>query len=264
MSEPGIVKRRYVDLGWGQVHLAEAGSGPRVLLFHQTPRSWDEYREVLPLLAQRFRVTAVDIPGMGASDPLPEPPTLEGWASVMVDLMEVEGWDRVHLVGHHTGGYLAVEVAAQAPERVDKVVFSSTDVMDAAARATRVGRRGIDEVEERDDGTHLAELWQRRAEHYPRDNSLLRRFLKDALCTEDPEEGHRIVARYRMEDRLAFVTHQALCVGHLRDKFADGAHERLAAKLANARTSVIDDGEIPLEHTAVKFAAIVDEFLADA
>ncbi|GHE40500.1 alpha/beta hydrolase [Streptosporangium violaceochromogenes] len=256
------VRRRYVDCAWGQLHLAEAGSGPAVLLLHQTPRSWDEYREVLAVLGRRFRVLAVDTPGMGASDPLPEPPTVEGWAAAMARLLEIEGLDRVDVVGHHTGGYIAFELAAQAPERVRRVVLSSTDLLDAGARGARTGRRGVDEVEERGDGSHLAELWQRRARYYPPDNRLLRRFMRDALRTEDPEDGHRVVARYEMERRLDRVRQPVLCVGHARDRFAFGGQDRLAAALADARVRVIHDGEIPLEHTAAEFAEIVTEFLS--
>ena len=48
------VERRFVTTPLGRIHVAMAGSGFPVLLLHQTPRSWDEYRDVLPLLGSRF------------------------------------------------------------------------------------------------------------------------------------------------------------------------------------------------------------------
>jgi pimeloyl-ACP methyl ester carboxylesterase len=45
----------------------EHGTGEPVLLLHQTPRSWDEYRDVLPLLGANHRAIAMDTLGFGAS-----------------------------------------------------------------------------------------------------------------------------------------------------------------------------------------------------
>ena len=69
---------RHVTLAHGPVSYAEAGAGTAaaVLLLHQTPRSWDEYRDVLPRLAAGgYRAIALDTPGFGASAPLPGGPT---------------------------------------------------------------------------------------------------------------------------------------------------------------------------------------------
>ena len=50
-----MLRRRFVGVPDGEIHLAEAGSGRPVLLLHQTPRSWEEYRDVLPLLSPHVR-----------------------------------------------------------------------------------------------------------------------------------------------------------------------------------------------------------------
>src|SRR4051794_39044245 len=76
------VRRSFVDLPHGQMHWAECGlpDAPAVLLLHQTPRSWLEYREVLPLLGQRVRAIALDTPGFGDSEPLDGEASIERWA----------------------------------------------------------------------------------------------------------------------------------------------------------------------------------------
>ena len=48
-----MIEHRYIEVPGGTIHCAIAGRGAPVLLLHQTPRSWDEYRDVLPLLAPR-------------------------------------------------------------------------------------------------------------------------------------------------------------------------------------------------------------------
>ncbi|MEB0233301.1 alpha/beta hydrolase, partial [Undibacterium sp. 10I3] len=47
------IDRQFVPIRSGCIHIASAGQGFPVLLLHQTPRSWDEYRDVLPLIGAR-------------------------------------------------------------------------------------------------------------------------------------------------------------------------------------------------------------------
>ena len=84
MSAPPI-RRAFADLSVGQVHYAECGdaSAPAVLLLHQSPRSWTEFREVLPLLGRRYRAIAMDTVGFGDSAPPPWAPGIERWAGAL-------------------------------------------------------------------------------------------------------------------------------------------------------------------------------------
>ena len=70
-----MIKKQYIDNGLGgQIHLAEAGrkssNTVSILLLHQTPRSWDEFKEVMHLLGPEHHLIAMDLPGMGASSPV--------------------------------------------------------------------------------------------------------------------------------------------------------------------------------------------------
>ena len=86
-GEAPQIRRRFVATPSGQVHIAEAGSGAPVLLLHQTPRSWKEFREVLPTLGRGRRAIAMDTRGFGDSDPLPpEAVSIEGWARAVLDV----------------------------------------------------------------------------------------------------------------------------------------------------------------------------------
>lgn len=258
------IRRGYVGEPGAQIHYAEAGppDGPPVVLLHQTPRSWDEYREVLPLLADAgFRALAPDTVGMGASDPTAD--TIEAYAEGVARFVDELGLARVDLVGHHTGGVIAIEVAARWPERVNRLVLSSTPLVDAANRERRAARTGpgVDEVEVRDDGGHLVDLWRGRAAFYPEGRpDILQRFVADALRVADPHAGHRAVARYVMEDRLPNIGANVLVVGHEADPHAFGAMNPLAAALG-AETAVIAGGVVPLERTAAAFARVVVAFL---
>ena len=59
------VERSFIVTQSGRIHIASAGVGAPVLLLHQTPRSWDEFRDVLPLLGRHYRAIAMDTVGYG-------------------------------------------------------------------------------------------------------------------------------------------------------------------------------------------------------
>jgi pimeloyl-ACP methyl ester carboxylesterase len=222
------IRRAYADLPHGQVHHAECGAAdaPAVLLLHQTPRSWAEYRAVLPLLGARYRALAIDTVGFGNSDALPGPASIEAWAGAAALLLDALDIAQAHVVGHHTGGVIAVELAARHAHRVRSLVLSSTPYTDAAFRRARAERPPIDAVRPSEDGEHLALLWRKRQAFYPAHRpDLLHAFVADALKVQgDVEAGHRAVASYRMEERIGAVTQPTL-----PDAFAQAVLEFLDA-----------------------------------
>ncbi|MCW2643597.1 MAG: alpha/beta hydrolase [Dactylosporangium sp.] len=241
------IRRGYADTSRGQVHYAECGSGAPVVLLHQTPRSWDEYREVLPLLGYTHRAIAMDTIGFGSSAPLSEH-TIEAYAETVVEFLDALELARVDLVGHHTGGVVAVEVAARAPQRVARLVLSSTPYIDAEGREKRRHRPPIDHVEVDPDGAHLTELWRRRQNFYPPDRpDLLTRFVRDALIVgDDIEKGHEACARYHMEERVSLIRCPVLCVGASADPYAFPELKPLSLHIPHAQVAVIEGGMVPL------------------
>ncbi|MFG1709622.1 alpha/beta fold hydrolase [Nonomuraea sp. M3C6] len=254
-----MIRFGYADTRFGQIHYASCGAGEPVLLLHQTPRSWDEYREVLPLLGRTRRAIAMDTLGFGNSAPPPRH-SIEAYAGGVLALMDALGLAEAAVAGHHTGGVVAVEVAASAPERVSRLVLSSTPMVDHEGRLRRRERPPIDAVRELPDGSHLAGLWHNRAPYYPW--RLLNRYVRDALAVlPGVERGHEAVAGYRMEERVGLIRCPVLLVGAAGDPFAFPELDRLAARLPGSARAVIEDGMIPLEHQAAEFAAIVAGFL---
>ena len=104
----------FCESALGQVHcvVAGEGAGAPLLLLHQTPRSTDEFAEVLPLLARQRRVIAIDTPGYGCSDRVPGQPSIADYAGAAIDVLDALGIEQATVVGHHTGAVIAVELAA--------------------------------------------------------------------------------------------------------------------------------------------------------
>src|SRR5689334_16210766 len=78
------MRRAYASIASGQVHYAEAGEGPPLLLLHSVPRSARSFRLLQPRLAHAFRTLAPDLPGFGQSDALGGEVTMEALAGAMV------------------------------------------------------------------------------------------------------------------------------------------------------------------------------------
>lgn len=114
----------YVDASRGQLHYAEAGDGPPLLLMGETPRSFRLFDRLQPLLAPNFRAIAVDLPGLGNSHALPEPMSVPAVASCLGELLDGLGLERAHVFGMHTGNKVAAAFAADSPARVDKLVIA--------------------------------------------------------------------------------------------------------------------------------------------
>lgn len=257
----------YADTSLGQLHYVEQGSGPVVLLLHQTPRSHDEFREVLPLLAEGYRVIAMDMPGFGNSVKIAAPQTIERFAAGALGLLDALSIPQAVVLGHHTGGAVAIELAAAAPERVAGLVLSSTPWTGPEYRASHANGPGVDVAERTENGSHLTALWTLRQPYYPAPSApLLDRFIRDALAPGvDPLEGHLACARYRMEGRVELVTGPVLLLGADADPFALPAVAHLEAALTGAevRKVIIPGGAIPLmEQKPEAVAAAVLPFLA--
>src|SRR6478752_1455562 len=107
------VRHRQVDVRGQRIHLAEAGpeGAPAILLLHGFPQHWYAWRHALAALADQRHVIAADLPGFGWSDPSPRGYSTAERARTVTALLDRLELDRVDLIGHDWGTWLAFRVA---------------------------------------------------------------------------------------------------------------------------------------------------------
>lgn len=124
MSEPPHVDgvgHRWVRARGLDFHVAEAGGGEDVVLcLHGWPQHWYEWRHLLPALADRHRVLAMDLRGFGWSDAPRGGYEKENLADDVLAVLDALGVDRVKLVGHDWGGWIGFLLCLKAPQRFQR------------------------------------------------------------------------------------------------------------------------------------------------
>jgi pimeloyl-ACP methyl ester carboxylesterase len=113
---------RFVDTGELRMHAVTGGDGPPLLLVHGWPQSWYQWRMLMPALARDFQVVAVDQRGIGLSDKPPGGYDTATLAGDLVALMEALGHRRFALVGFDTGMLISYALAADHPDRLERLV----------------------------------------------------------------------------------------------------------------------------------------------
>jgi pimeloyl-ACP methyl ester carboxylesterase len=99
------------------------GRGPVLILVHGITNSSASWEPVLAQLATRFTVIAPDLLGHGDSAKPRGDYSLGANASLLRDFMLALGHERATIVGHSLGGGIAMQMAYQFPERVERLVL---------------------------------------------------------------------------------------------------------------------------------------------
>lgn len=93
-------------------HVQETGQGDTVLLLHGAGGSTHNFRHMIPVLASRFHVVAIDLPGQGFTQlGARHRCGLDAMAQDIAALCKQQGWTPQTIVGHSAGGAIALQLA---------------------------------------------------------------------------------------------------------------------------------------------------------
>ena len=244
------LRRKEIRLHGHPVSYYEAGSGPVLLLVHGITSSADAWRSVLPALARHFTVVAPDLLGHGGSAKPRGDYSLGAYASGLRDLLAALGHERATVVGHSMGGGIAMVLAYQFPERVERL----------GARLERRPRQG---GRARAAGGDAAGRRARAAgDHPPRP---ARRGDRRGPRAQPPRRAHaRRRARHRARPRVAARAAARRAFIHTARSIIDSAGQRVSAHdrlyLAAGMPTLLLWGDrdpmIPFAHGIAAHAAI--------
>jgi pimeloyl-ACP methyl ester carboxylesterase len=119
----GQARYSTVDVDRIEVFYREAGAAgaPKLLLLHGFPTSSHMFRDLIPLLADRFHIVAPDLPGFGRShDPMAN--TFESIADTIERFTEVIGFDRFAVYLFDYGAPTGFRLAIRHPERIAAII----------------------------------------------------------------------------------------------------------------------------------------------
>lgn len=219
-----------------------------------------------PLHRRGFRVIAPDLPGFGNSDPAPFVPAIEDWAASVVAVLDALGLRAAHVLGHHTGGLVATEVAVQYPERVEKLIINGPLPMSDEMRRKRLDRCKATEVGFVYDanGAHLQNTFDVRVKFYgegfkPED---ITRYVVEKFQGRAPFWiGHHAAFLYDHGTALAKITVPALILTNTGDLIYSEAKEARAIRPDFAYTELEGGGIDVVDQMPEAWADAVAAFL---
>jgi haloalkane dehalogenase len=156
-----MITRHYLTVKGRRVHYRRAGSGPPLLMIHQSPRSSVEYEPLMKEWGQHFTCIAPDTPGFGQSDPLPiSAPEIGDYADAIVEFSDAAGIKSIAGYGFHSGGIILVTALKRQVEKFSGLAIGGYAIWNDEERA-KLGEPYIPPYIPLPYGEHLTWLWNR-------------------------------------------------------------------------------------------------------
>lgn len=154
------ITRHFVTVGKRRIHYRKAGSGPPLLMVHQSPRSSAEYEPLMTKWAQHFTCIAPDTPGFGQSDPLPGDPDINDFSTALMEFLDAVGLQQTAAYGFHSGGIILVGALKRHPDRFTALATGGYAVWTPEEMAI-FDKEYLPPFRPSDYGEHLTWLWNR-------------------------------------------------------------------------------------------------------
>jgi 3-oxoadipate enol-lactonase len=243
------------------------GSGSPLLLIHGLGYARWGWEPVVDELAEAHEVILFDNRGIGESDAPLGPYTARALAEDAVSILDAAGLERAHVLGTSLGGMVALQLALDRPERVDRLVLGCTTPGGAAAAP--MPEQTVRLIQE-SPGLPREEAMRRGVVNAlaPRvDRAVIERIMEHRLATAQPLAAWLAQAGAGMAfdvwARLGEIVAPALVLTGDRDVVVDPRNsELLAERIPGARLELFPGtGHLFFWERPERFVEVVEEFL---
>jgi 2-hydroxy-6-oxonona-2,4-dienedioate hydrolase/4,5:9,10-diseco-3-hydroxy-5,9,17-trioxoandrosta-1(10),2-diene-4-oate hydrolase len=265
---------RTIEVGEAQISYHDVGSGPVLLCIHggaPGATGWGNFGHNVAAFSKRFRTLVVDLPGFGGSDRVAaEAGTLRAHAAVFAKMLTCLGVAKAHVLGLGSGGAVAMRMAIDHADLVDRLVLvSSAGSLSLTEVSPTDGLRAIRDYY-RGSGPSMAKM-----RHYLKVSMYDAALVTDELVAERYEESVRpSVVAAAMEKAPAHpsdavwkeldrVTARTLVVWGRDNRVKNYDHGTfLLSRLPDAELHVFSRTglSVPFERPR-RFESLVEEFL---
>lgn len=247
------------------------GQGPAIVMIAGIGYGGWAFRGQVPELASHFDVLTFDNRGVGDSDKPDEPYSVKLFARDTLGLMDALAIHQAHVLGASLGGMVALQMALDAPERIEQLALCATthggpniDYPDTEVIQFLAERSGSPE-ERFQKGFELSFSEDFLAAKPP----ALERIRQHLVENRQPDYAYRRQAMapmsFNAEPRLAEIEHPALVITGSADRVVPPSNsERLAEKLPNAQLEILNGaGHLCFIEQPDAFNQAVVEFLEE-
>lgn len=218
---------------------------PVVVLSNSLGASMDMWAPQIPALSVRFRVLRYDQRGHGDSPVPPGPYDIDDLGQDVLDLLDRNGIERAHFCGLSIGGSTGMWLAANALERIDRLVLLCTTAHFGTPhmwieRAATVREQGTEAVADAGIGRWFTDAFRER------EPAVAARFR--AMIASQPDDGYAelcgVLERLDVRDRLPRIVAPTLVIAAAQDPATppDPHAQLIAERIPGARLEVLDPG----------------------
>jgi pimeloyl-ACP methyl ester carboxylesterase len=118
---PGF-KNNYATVNGIKLHYVQGGTGTPLICLPGWPQTWYSFHTVALQLAKLYQVIVIDIRGMGTSEKPASGYDKKTMAEDVYELIKQLGLEKVNLLGHDIGGMVAMSIAFNHPEIIEKLI----------------------------------------------------------------------------------------------------------------------------------------------
>lgn len=160
-----MIKKGYVDTKWGQIHYRYTKSLadlPVIVMLHQTTSTSAMFEAVMLRLEKYYHMVAPDMPGYGNSFLPAEVPDIGYYTDVFIEFLDNLNIKKFHVVGHHTGGGIALDMKVRYPDRINTLTIIGPIYADMEERKSlrKITTELVDQIVPKADGSHLIAGWK--------------------------------------------------------------------------------------------------------